>query len=224
MMNRFGDIDAIFKRLPPVYGYHVEKLVSIEKALEPIEPQIDQLPRFIKLAKDHCYFPSEHGLTHDESAAVYIYTMEWGDTTLYRVLNKALRSENRQLLKIWFPYLKLFDTALEKLPTVKEVLWRGVSLDIGKKFTKNQLVTWWSINSCSSSVNVIKSFIGNEKNSTLFLIEAINGKKISGYTEYENENEIILKMGTQFRVKCDPLVQSNGSYIVHLIEINDDDD
>ncbi len=69
-------------------------------------------------------------------------------------------------------------------------------------------MTWWSINSCSLSVNVIKSFIGNEKK--------------SGYTEYENE--IILKMGTQFRVKCDPLMQSNGSYIVHLIEINDDDD
>jgi hypothetical protein len=103
-------------------------------------------------------------------------------------------------------------------------LWRGVSLDIGKKFTENQLVTWWSINSCSSSVNVIKSFIGDEKNSTLFLIEAINGKRISGYTEFENENEIILKMGTQFRVKCDPLTQSNGSHIVHLIEINDDDD
>jgi sugar lactone lactonase YvrE len=150
--------------------------------------------------------------------------MEWGDQTLYRVLNQALRSEDRQKLKIWFPYLKLFDTALEKLPTVKEVVWRGVPLDIGRNFTENKLVTWWSINSCSSSVNVIKSFIGNEKDSTLFLIEAINGKKISGYTEYENENEIILKMGTQFRVKCDPLMQSNGSHIVHLIQINDDDD
>jgi hypothetical protein len=143
---------------------------------------------------------------------------------LYRVLNKALRSENRQLLKIWFPYLKLFDTALEKLPTVKEVLWRGVSLDIGKKFTENQLVTWWSINSCSSSVNVIKSFIGDEKNSTLFLIEAFNGKRISGYTEFEKENEIIRKMGTLFRVKSDSLAQSNRSHIVHFIEINDDDD
>ncbi|CAF5107271.1 unnamed protein product, partial [Rotaria magnacalcarata] len=52
--------------------------------------------------------------------------MEWGDTTLYRVLNKALRSENRQALRIWFPYMKLFDTALDKLPTVKEAVWRGV--------------------------------------------------------------------------------------------------
>ncbi|CAF1470237.1 unnamed protein product [Adineta steineri] len=77
MMNRFGDIDVSFKRLPPVYGYHSEELVSIEKALEPIESQIRELSRYIKIAKQHCHFPSEHGLTKDQSAAVYIYTMEW---------------------------------------------------------------------------------------------------------------------------------------------------
>jgi hypothetical protein len=220
-MNRFGDIDASNKRLPPVYGYRSEKLVPIEKALEPILPHIDELPYYIKIAKTHCHFPSEHGLTQDQSAAVYIYTMEWGDTTLYRVLNKALRSENRQALKIWFPYMKLFDTALDKLPTVKEAVWRGVPIDIGKNFIKNQIVTWWSVNSCSSSSKVIKNFLGDNKKATLFLIEAINGKKVSGYTEFENEDEVILRMGSAFRVKSDPLDQSNGSYVVHLIEIDD---
>ncbi|CAF3093288.1 unnamed protein product [Rotaria sp. Silwood2] len=222
-MNRFGDIDVSFKRLPPIYGYHAEELVSIEKALKPIESKIKELSRFIKVAKDYCHFPSEHGLSHDESAAIYIYTMEWGETTLYRVLNKALRSENRQVpeLKIWFPYLKLFDTALDKLPTVKEVVWRGVPLDIGKNFTDNQIVTWWSVNSCSSNVNVIKQFLGTDKNSTMFLIETVNGKKVAGYTEYEGEKEIILRMGSRFRVKGDPLDQSNGSYVVHLIELSE---
>ena len=76
--------------------------------------------------------------------------------------------------------MKLFDTALEKLSTVKEVTWRGVSLDVGKIYSENQLITWWSINSCSSSVNVIKAFVENTQNSTLFLIEATNGKKIRG--------------------------------------------
>ncbi|CAF4004090.1 unnamed protein product, partial [Rotaria sordida] len=223
-MNRFGDIEVSFKKLPPVYGYRSAALVSIEKALEPIQSQIDELPYYIKIAKRNCHFPSEHGLSRDQSAAVYIYTMEWGDITLYCVLNKALRSENRQALKIWFPYLKLLDTALDKLPTVKEAVWRGVSLDIGKNFTENQIVTWWSVNSCSSSVKVIKDFLDNDKKSTLFLIEAVNGKKISGYTEYENENEVILRMGSQFRVKSDPLEQSNGSHVVHLIEIDDNDD
>jgi hypothetical protein len=222
-MNRFGDIDFSFKRLPPVYGFHSEDLVSIETALQPIETQIRELPRYIKVAKRHCKFPSEHNLTHDESASLYIYTMEWGETTLYRVLNKALRSENRQSLKIWFSYLKLFDTALNKLPTIKEILWRGVPLDIGKNFTKNQIVTWWSINSCSSSVEIIRNFLSDDKRSTLFLIEAKNGKQISGYTEYENEDEVILTLGTQLRVKNNALDYPGGLHVVHLVEIDDND-
>ena len=50
-MNRFGDIDLSFKRLPPVYGYRSAKLVSIEKSLESIQPLIDELPYYIKVAK-----------------------------------------------------------------------------------------------------------------------------------------------------------------------------
>ncbi|CAF4584599.1 unnamed protein product, partial [Rotaria socialis] len=65
---------------------------------------------------------------------------------------------------------------------------------------------------------------GDNKKSTLFLIEAINGKKVSGYTEYESEDEVILRMGTEFCVKGDPLAQSNSSCIVHLIEIDDNND
>ncbi|CAF4902186.1 unnamed protein product, partial [Rotaria socialis] len=128
----------------------------------------------------------------DPAAAVYIYTMEWPDTTLYRVLNRALRSEKRQEVKVWLPYLKLFDAALNKLPAVKEAVWRGAPLDIGKNFTKNQIVTCYK------------------------------RKIVSGYTEFEAEDEVILRMGSQFCVKSDPLEQSNGSYLVHLIEINKD--
>jgi hypothetical protein len=163
-MNRFGDIDSSFKKLPPVYGYHGQKLVSLEKALELIQPEINELPRYIKIAKRYCYFPSKHNLTHDESASIYIYTMEWGDDTLYRILNKALRSENRLALKIWFPYLKLFDTALNKLPPVKEVIWRGVSLDIGKNFIKDQIITWWSVNSCHQQLMLLKNLLKMIKN------------------------------------------------------------
>jgi hypothetical protein len=223
-MSRFGDVEITAKKLPPVYGYHSQNLVSLEKAMEPIEPHIRQLSRYVKLAKEHCHFPSEHDLTHDESAAVYIYTMDWDEESLYRVVNQALRSENRQALKIWYPYLKLFDTALNKLPTLKEVVWRGVPLDIGKNFTQNQVLTWWTINSCSSLVGVVRDFLDNNKNSTLFLIEAINGKNISAYAEREYENEVILKMGTKLRVKGNSLNHPNGSHVVHLIEIDGNND
>jgi hypothetical protein len=75
-MNRFGDIDISFKWLPPVYGYCSQKLVPLGQALEPIQSQIDELPYYIKTAKKHCQFPSDHHLTQDESASLYIYTME----------------------------------------------------------------------------------------------------------------------------------------------------
>ena len=173
MMNRFGDVDYSFKKLPPVYGFQSEQLVSIDKALEPLEQHIHRLSHYIKIAKKYCLFPNKHGLSQDQSASIYIYTMEWGETTLYRVLNKALRSENRVALKIWFPYLKLLDTALDLLPTHRGAIWRGVPLDIGKNFTKDQIFTWWAVSSCSSSVNVIETFFPNTSNTTLFLIETI---------------------------------------------------
>ena len=133
--------------------------------------------------------------------------MEWGETTLHHILNHALRSEDRERVKIWFPYLKLFDTALDLLPTAKGTVWRGVPFNIGMTFTKDLLFIWWTISSCSSSLDVIKTFLQNKNDSTLFLIEAINGKKVLGYTQYENENEVLLKFGTKFRVKADPLKQ-----------------
>ncbi|CAF3785437.1 unnamed protein product [Rotaria sp. Silwood1] len=86
------------------------------------------------------------------------------------------------------------------------------------------MITWWTVNSCSSSVDVIKHFLGNDRKSTLFLIEAVNGKKIYGYSAHENEDEFILRMGTELRVKSNALDHPYGSHVVHLIEVDDNND
>jgi hypothetical protein len=80
-MSRFTDIESTTKRLPPVYGYLTHQLVTLQKALEPISSQIDHLDRFRKIANNECHFPSEHGLTREESAAIFLYTMEWGENS-----------------------------------------------------------------------------------------------------------------------------------------------
>ncbi|CAF3008529.1 unnamed protein product [Rotaria sp. Silwood2] len=218
-MHRFTDIDSKSKRLTPVYGYLTHQLLPLQKVLEPILSQIDQLDHFSKIAKNECHFPSEHGLTRDESAAVFLYTMEWGETSLYQVINRALRAEDRSSLKPWFGYLKLFDTAVHKLPTVRKNLWRGVATDVANNFKAGDEFTWWTISSCSTSVTIIEKFLGS--NSTLFLIEAVNGKDISGYTNYPGENEVILCPGTRFRVFGDPLHRP-PMHIVHLQEVTDE--
>ncbi len=55
------------------------------------------------------------------------------------------------------------------------------------------------------------------------MIEASNGRNVSGYTAYEGEKEMILPIGTQLKVKSDPLEQPNDSYLVHLVEIDEED-
>jgi hypothetical protein len=222
-MSRFTDIDLENKNLPAICGYWSVKLVSLEQALQPIEPLIEELGRSIKAAKKHCRFPSEHGLTHDESAAVYLYTMEGGENSFYLILNQALRSENRPALRPWFAFLKLFDRALNKLPTVKGNLWRGTSGSVNGNFRKDQELTWWSISSCSTSLTVIKNFLGSETNSTIFMIEAVNGKDATGYTNFPTENEVLLGLGTQLHVKDDAL-NLGGLNIVHLVELSEDGD
>jgi hypothetical protein len=223
-MNRFVDTEIDNKQLAPICGYWSEQLVSLEQALELIKPHIEQLNRSIKAAKKHCHFPSEHGLSRDESAALFLYTMEGGDNSFYRVLNRALRSEDRPALKPWFPYLKLLDTALSKLPTVKGSVWRGVHGDIGKDLKKNQDLTWWSVTSCSLSVDTIKDFLASETASTLFMIEVAHGRDISAYTNYPTEDEVLLSPGIQLRVAANPLNLANGIYLVHLIEVCGDSD
>ena len=99
-MNRFDDINGSSRRLTPVYGFHSEQLVSLEQALAPLQSHIDHLHKYIEVAKKHCHHPGEHRLTRDESASIFICTMEWSEQSRYRLLNRALRDENRQKLQI----------------------------------------------------------------------------------------------------------------------------
>ncbi|CAF4268826.1 unnamed protein product, partial [Rotaria sordida] len=77
-MLRFTNVDHKPTRLPPVYGYRTHPLLPLRQALDPIVSKIDQLDEFIKIAKSECHFPSEHGLTREESASIYLYATDGG--------------------------------------------------------------------------------------------------------------------------------------------------
>lgn len=217
-MSRYLDFDHGTHRLPPIFGYWNAPLVSLEESLKPISSDIDELSHYIKVAKERCHFPSEHGLTRDESAAIYLYSMEWGKHSLYKLLNEALRAEDRSISKKWFLFLKLFNRAVKKLRTVTTAIWRGVPKDLANRYKKDQKLIWWGVSSCSTFVNVIESFIGST--GTLFLIEARRGKDIRKYTSMPHEAEVLLMPGTHLRVEGDSYKHSGGLNVVHLKEIS----
>jgi hypothetical protein len=67
----------------------------------------------VAAAKSKCRNPDD-SLTSDESASIRLYTDGGGKVS--RLLNEALRDEDRQKLKPWHSLLFLLLTALAKLP------------------------------------------------------------------------------------------------------------
>ncbi|CAF4491395.1 unnamed protein product [Rotaria magnacalcarata] len=222
-MNRFTEFELETHELKPIAGYWTYDLVSLEESLKGFLSKINELKRTIKEAKKHCTQPSPHNLTWDESAALFLYTMEAGDQSFYRLLNQVLRKENRNEVIPWFSYLKLFDTAVRKLPKVKGIIWRAVAGNVTSGYATNKTVTWWTVSSCSTSADVVKAFLKPDQEATLFMIEAVAGRNLAGYTMYPDEQEVILEFGTQLLVKNIGF-QHGNLRLVHLIEINDDSD
>ncbi|CAF3813281.1 unnamed protein product, partial [Rotaria sp. Silwood1] len=143
--------------LKAIKGYEKEPIVSLEQVCEPLHGILDELNENIQIAKMNCTRPSD-GLTQDESAAIHIYTMEWdeSESSLYAKLNRILRAPERRLLKPWFRYLKLFLTALYKLPSVDCQLWRGVKEDLSHLYPKGEFRIWWSFSSCTTALDVLQ--------------------------------------------------------------------
>ncbi|CAF4274848.1 unnamed protein product [Adineta steineri] len=81
------------------------------------------------------------GLTPDDLAAIKAYTSACG---LYSDLNAALRTEKIEKIQPWFSYLKLFDTAINKIPPVKRRYCRGITVSPNSSYTVGTVITWVS--------------------------------------------------------------------------------
>lgn len=207
------------KFLSPIEGYEKAPLVSLEQAIQPLLSIVPDIERRVFIAVQRCSDPADN-LTRDESAAIFLYTMEWANS-VYLVLNKTLTKENRNHLVPWFPYLKLLLTALFKLPSKKCNVYRGVrGVDLSGDYPPNKNVVWWRFSSSTTTVAVLNAprYLGQEGLRTMFHIECLNGKVIKNHSNYQQEDEVLLLPGTQFQV-VSHLNAGNGLQIVQMKEI-----
>ncbi|CAF1431012.1 unnamed protein product [Adineta ricciae] len=205
--------------LLPIEGYEKEQIISLELAVEPIKLFLHDLDRKVKIALQNSQNPSDN-LSSNESAAICLYTMEWQSPhkSLYTVLNEKLRSECQNDLKPWFRYLKLFLTALYKLPSIKCTIWRGMRSNVDNQYDENSEQPWWGFSSCTESMDVTKNFLGSAPECTLFIIECIRGKSIAAHSYYKTEKEILLMPGTYLYTEK-KWNHPDGSQMIHLQEI-----
>ncbi|CAF0766014.1 unnamed protein product [Adineta steineri] len=209
------------KMLMPIRGYEKMPLMSLEEAVTPLISILPKIQDYAYVAKQRCESVPPDDLTQDESASIMLYSMEWKPhkECLYFALNAALRTEDRRELKSWFSYLKLILTALEKLPSTRCYVFRGVNLDLTDQYTQGKTFVWWGFSSCTTSIEVLKNkqFLGATGQRTLFTIECDSGKDIIRHSYYQKEKEVLLLPARQF-VVVGCLQPAPGLHMIQLKE------
>jgi hypothetical protein len=207
----------------PIVGYAEEPLLPLAEACAPLIDIIHDLLAYVQMALDETLAEPPDGLTIDESAAIRLYTIEWRKPhrSLYSMLNYTLKKADREDLRPYFKYMKLFLTALVKLPFFPQsTIWRGVTKNMSADFPPDTPVTWWAFSSCTNALNVLENniYLGNAGNRTLFSVEAINGRSVRAHSHFATEDEILLLPGTHM------VVQSQFSpapdlHVIHLKQV-----
>ncbi|CAF1252995.1 unnamed protein product [Rotaria sordida] len=222
LIHRLTDVDCENRTLKPIKSYQNSRNITLEDALKPIRNAIPHLDDYIQKVKRRVNTSFSNSLTIDESAAIYLYTMQLNDISFSRMLNEALRYEDQTEVKnYWFNYLELILSALKKLPSIRGHVYQGVTRRIKENYPKKKIITWWGITSCTQTPdNLVSSLL--DKKSTLLNIKILNGKDISTYSCKNNEIEIILLPGTRLRVNNVSYNVNLGIDEIDLEEINDE--
>ena len=129
---------------------------------------------------------------------------------LYPMLNSALRDHaHPENLEAFLPYLKLLLKGLNKLPLIREKVYRGVNVDLHKEYNQLQGRTfrWWAFSSTSQCESISKDFLGGAGESTLFKIDGI-GVDIAAFSAHP-ESEVLLLPGTCLVVEPGVMVEDN---------------
>merc|ERR1719245_2610619 len=121
-------------------------------------------------------------------ASLYAAIMLYTSNAIYRNLNTALRSEDRNKVQKYFSYLRLLLEALDRMPKKAKTLWRGVGVDLYDQYKKDSTVTWWGVSSCTADQSVARNFMnGCGGKCSLMTIETKTATDISDITFFGNE-------------------------------------
>ena len=222
-VNRVTDITSEpLDILPPIKGFENEPLVTLEESVERLTTLVPDVKHMVWTVKKKCSKKPPTHLTLDQCASIMLYTLEWSphEQSFYLILNQTLRSENRQKLKPWFRYLKLFVVALSRLSSIPCHIYRGVKENLAKQYPTGSTFVWWAFSSCTKTIEVLgaEEFLGQCGERTIFSIHCSSGIDIGEHSFHPDENEILLLAARQFQVdSCTNL--GDGLQMIELKEI-----
>lgn len=205
-----------------IEGYRDEPLVSLEEALQTFQGNINHLSNQIAEAKRKCRQSSTHGLTLDESAAIYLYSMSNDSDSVYAHLQRSWEANDRHLMKPWLRYLRLFFHGVEKLPSVKGEVWQGIpyndqSID---QLTANAKTSYTMMGSAVTSFHEVHDYFDQSRVARRILIgyNQVDGKDVDGYTA-PNFPSVLLQPGLKLNSNLQVHRFQDGTIAFHFSKL-----
>lgn len=137
--------------------------------------------------------------------------------SFYDKLNKYLRTSKKPPSEEYNSIVKSTNAGLRKLESFKGVAFRGSQLDrkAFKKYTDaleagkpHKELAYFS-----TTESIGKKFNGN----TIYKINSKNGKRVKAISQFPNEEEVLFKAGTKFKVN--KAIKTKGGYEIEMDEI-----
>lgn len=151
-----------------------------------------------------------HNLDKEEIAALNLYT----SNAVYRKVNQVLREENRHGIRSFAAYIRLLYSALSKLPSKRCSVTRAVDVDLTANFSLGKVYQDWTFTSTTVAGDIQK-FLGRGGSGSLFTFHCNCGKDVANYSNFEQENEILLPPGYTWKVEN--AVQIGPSFFQYAI-------
>jgi hypothetical protein len=205
-----------------IHSYEQAPLVSLEEATEPLVPIVQDVKQMLRIVEEKVTTTKDN-LTINESSSIMLYTITWEpkEQSFAHLLNRSLRSENRDELKPWYLYLKLLMKSLAKLPSIHCYVYRGVQGDFSVEYSQGKTFVWWGFALCTRSIESLESeqaYIRSDQR-TRFKIECKSGKDIRNHSFYSADDEILLLSAQRYKV-VSSLDSGHGLYIIQIKEID----
>lgn len=151
----------------------------------------------------------------DESMLIlYWYTLQHPPVyqNVSQILNNpSLRYSSPEKVHAVMPFVKRLMEACQEVVTLQPDLsfgpanaWRGVAYRYSEeqwsKFQPENHISWYTVKSLSASPEVMEEFMGDAPHVTIFEVVDCTGVLIKPFSEYQNEDEVLLLPGSRFKV------------------------
>eukprot|EP00759_Apiculatamorpha_spiralis_P045392 PhF_6_TR42167/c0_g1_i1/m.63747 len=142
-------------------------------------------------------------ITKNAAIALYVYTLE---LEYYLDMNRGLRENDVPTIQRYRPLIYHLLEAfkqIERHSLLDSQLYRGINLNIQKKFEGLTFVRWYGVTSSTSSSTLLSEFLKRQANpnGTVFIIRSHKGIRIGEFSGYPMENEILLPPNTLLKIE-----------------------